>query len=49
MDKENGNRKRAQKKKVATARVQMGRPRGKNRKEKGKISQGNNNRDEIGD
>jgi hypothetical protein len=36
MDKENGNRKRSIKGKVATERVQMGRSMDKNRKEKGK-------------
>jgi hypothetical protein len=49
MDKENGNRKRNTKGKVATERVQMGRSRCKNRKEKGKSYRGNNNRGEIGD
>jgi hypothetical protein len=34
MDKENGNRKRSTKGKVATERIQMGRSRGKKRKEK---------------
>jgi hypothetical protein len=34
MDKENGNRKRITKGKVATERVQMGRSKGKKRKEK---------------
>jgi hypothetical protein len=36
MEKENGNRKRSTKGKVATKRVQMGRLRGKKRKVKGK-------------
>jgi hypothetical protein len=36
MDKENGKQKRSTKGKVATEKVQMGRSRGKNRKEKGK-------------
>jgi hypothetical protein len=36
MDKENGNRKRSTKGKVGTERVQMGRSRGKKRKEKWK-------------
>jgi hypothetical protein len=49
MDKENGNRKRSTKGKVATKRVHMGRSRGKKRKEIGKIYRGNNNRGEIGD
>jgi hypothetical protein len=49
MEKENGNRKRSTKGKVATERVQMGRSRGKNRKEKGKNYRWNNNRTEIGD
>jgi hypothetical protein len=49
MDKENGNRKRSTKGKVATERIQMGRSRGKKRKEKGKSYRGNNNRGEIGD
>jgi hypothetical protein len=49
MDKENGNRKRSTKGKVATERVQMERSRGKKRKEKGKSYRGNNNRGEIGD
>jgi hypothetical protein len=40
MDKENGNRKRSTKGKVATERVQMGRSRGKKRKEKGKSYRG---------
>jgi hypothetical protein len=43
MDKENGNRKRSTKGKVATERVQMGRSRGKKRKEKEKSYRGNNN------
>jgi hypothetical protein len=49
MDKENGNRKRSTKGKVATERVQMRRSRGKKRKEKGKSYWGNNNRGEFGD
>jgi hypothetical protein len=49
MDKENGNMKRNTKRKVATERVQMGRSRGKKRKEKRKSYRGNNNRGEIGD
>jgi hypothetical protein len=49
MDKENGNRKRSTKGTVATERLQMGRSRGKKRKEKGKSYTGNNNRCEIGD
>jgi hypothetical protein len=49
MDKENGNRKRSTKEKVTTETVQMGRSRGKTRKEKGKSYRGNNNRGEIGD
>jgi hypothetical protein len=49
MDKENGNRKRSTKGKVATERVQMGRSRSKKRKEKIKRYRGNNNRGEIGD
>jgi hypothetical protein len=40
MDKENGNRKRSTKGKVATERVQMGRSRGKKRKEKGRATWG---------
>jgi hypothetical protein len=36
MDKESGNKKRSTKGKAATERVQMGRSRGKKRKEKGK-------------
>jgi hypothetical protein len=40
MDKENGNRKRNTKGKVATERVQMGRSRGKKRKEKGRATGG---------
>jgi hypothetical protein len=48
MDKENGNRKRSTKGKVATERVQMGRSRSK-KKKKGKSYRGNNNRGEIGD
>jgi hypothetical protein len=47
MDKENVNRKRSMKGKVATERVQMGRSRGKKRKEKGKRLRGNNDRGEI--
>jgi hypothetical protein len=49
MDKENGNRKRSTKGKVATGRVQMERSWGKKREEKGKSYRGNNNRGEIGD
>jgi hypothetical protein len=49
MDKENGNRKRSTKEKVATERVQMESSRGKKIKEKGKSYRGNNNRGEIGD
>jgi hypothetical protein len=49
MDKENGNRKRSAKGKVATKRVQMGWSRAKKRKEKGKSYRGNNNRGEIGE
>jgi hypothetical protein len=48
MDKENGNRKRNTKGKVANERVQIGRSRGKKRKEKGKCYRGNNNRGDIG-
>jgi hypothetical protein len=48
MDKENGNRKRSTKGKVATERVQMGSSRSK-KKKKGKSYRGNNNRGEIGD
>jgi hypothetical protein len=44
MDKENGDRKRSTKRKIAT---EMGRSRGKKRKEKGKNYQGNNNKGEI--
>jgi hypothetical protein len=40
MDKENGNRKRSTKGKVATERVQMGRSRGKKTKEKGRATWG---------
>jgi hypothetical protein len=40
MDKENGNRKRSTKGKVATERVQMGRSRGKKRKKKGRATGG---------
>jgi hypothetical protein len=49
MDKENGNRKRSTKGKVATERVQMERSRDKKRKEKGKSYWGNNNSGEIRD
>jgi hypothetical protein len=49
MDKGNGSRKRSTKGKVPTERVQMGKSRGKKRKEKGKSYRGNNNRGEIGD
>jgi hypothetical protein len=49
MDKENGNRKRSTKGKVATKRVQMRWSRAKKRKEKGKSYRGNNNRGEIGE
>jgi hypothetical protein len=49
MDKENGNRKRSAKAKVATERVHMGRSRGIKRKEKGRSYRENNNRGEIGD
>jgi hypothetical protein len=49
MEKENGNRKRSTKGKVATKRVQMGMSRGKKRKVKGKSYLGNNNRGEFGD
>jgi hypothetical protein len=48
MDNENGNRKRSTKGEVATERVQMGRSRGKKRKEKGMSYRGSNNRSEIG-
>jgi hypothetical protein len=48
-----GQRKRKPEKstkgKVATERVQIGRSRGKKRKEKGKIYRGNHNRGDIGD
>jgi hypothetical protein len=40
MNEENVNRKRSTKGKVATERVQMGRSRGKNRKEKGRATGG---------
>jgi hypothetical protein len=40
VDKENGNRKRSTNGKVATERIQMGRSRGKKRKEKGKSYRG---------
>jgi hypothetical protein len=40
MDKENGNRKRSTKGKVATERLQMGRSRGKKRKKKGRATGG---------
>jgi hypothetical protein len=49
MDKENGKRKRSTKGIVATERVEMGRSRGKKRKEKGMSYRRNNNRGEIGD
>jgi hypothetical protein len=49
MDKENENRKRSTKGKVPTERVQMGRSKGKNRKQKGNSYRGNNNTGEIGD
>jgi hypothetical protein len=48
MDKENGNRKRSTKGTVATERVQIGRSRGKMRKEKVKGYRGNDNWGEIG-
>jgi hypothetical protein len=41
MDNENGNQKRSTKGKVAIEKVQMGRSRGKKRKEKGKSYRGN--------
>jgi hypothetical protein len=47
MDKENGNRKRSTKGKVATEKVQVGKSRSKKRKEKRKSYRGNNNRGEI--
>jgi hypothetical protein len=40
MDKENGNRNRSTKGKVATERVQMGRSRGKKKKQKGESYRG---------
>jgi hypothetical protein len=48
MGKENGNQKRSAKGKVATERVQIGRSRGKKRKEKEKRYR-ENNRGEIRD
>jgi hypothetical protein len=44
MDKENGNRKRSTKGKVATERVQKGKSKGKKRKEKGKTRKGRRRR-----
>jgi hypothetical protein len=49
MDKENGNRKRSTKGKVATERVQLRGSRDKKRKEKGKSYRGNNNKGENAD
>jgi hypothetical protein len=49
MDKENGNRKRSTKGKVATERVQMGGSGGKKREKKKRRATANNNRGEIGD
>jgi hypothetical protein len=49
MDKENGNRNRSSTGKIATEKVQMGRSRGKKRKEKGNRYRGSNNRGVIRD